>query len=133
MSVATPAIPATTAAPVAKIAPHCVSSRPTTAAAVPSAVRASTSPAKNASGTATPESATPERATPRPRRRAATCDSVESACVPTYPTIPMPAGRVHGHVLVEKRPPAVATSRATSGYCATESASRSMRSAGFMR
>lgn len=46
--------------------------------------------------------------------------AVTRACVPTYPTIPTPAGRVQGHVLVENKPPAIATRTATSGYCTTD-------------
>ena len=49
-----------------------------------------------------------------------------------YPTIPTTAGKVQGQVLVERMPPAKATRSASAGYCPTEFANRSMKSAGFM-
>jgi len=61
------------------------------------------------------------------RSRCSTC----CTCDPTYPTSPAPAGRVHGHVLVESTPAMRATSSATSGK-ADADADRSINSNGFI-
>jgi len=114
---ATPAIAVSTAAPTANPRRHPASRRPRSAAAVPNARSARTSPRKNASPRRVALGAPPSR---------------DSRLVPTYPTIPTPAGTVQGQVLVDRSPPAMATRIATSGYCAIAPARRSMKSAGFM-
>src|SRR5262249_10197751 len=116
---ASPATSEKIAAPSAKAALHCASTRPRYAAAVPSASRLRTIPTKKANESITP-------------RRRLVASGAPSTCAPTYPTTPTPAGSVQGQVLVESKPPSVATSNATEGYCATEADTLSMKSNGFI-
>lgn len=116
---ANPAASENAAATTANHALHCENKRPANEAAMPSARRLKTMPAKKASDSSMPR----HRLLP---------SGASSTCEPTKPTTPTPAGSVQGQVLVERTPPISAISKAIDGYCSTEAETPSIKSNGFI-